>query len=137
MFFPFDVFSSQRFLLTFCPCRRFLQWTLFPIDVFYFPTFFYIGSFFQSTFLFFNVLPVSMFFTFDLFFPVGVFSTRPLVPFGVFSFDVLSTNILYRWRFLLRRFVGESPFLPLKGCLLAKHERRCVQKNKKLAYKLS
>jgi hypothetical protein len=48
----------------------------------------------------------------------------------------LSTNILYRWRFLLRRFVGESPFLPFIGWLLAKHERRCVQKNKKLAYKL-
>jgi hypothetical protein len=90
----FDVFS----LISFVPfdifsARRVFEWT-----------FFYSQPYFQS-----------MFFTFRHFVPVGIFSIRRFVPFGVFSFDILSVDIFYRWRYLIWRFVGESTYREIRS----------------------
>ncbi len=76
----------------FCPSRRFFTFYVFP----------------SRRFLLFDVLSQLTFLIFELLSQFAI-SIRCFVPFGVFSFDVLSVDVLYRRRFLLRRFVGESP----------------------------
>jgi hypothetical protein len=93
------VFSVRCFFeSTFCPCRRFLQSTLFPINVFYFSTICPSRRFLHSTFFL-----QSTFFTFRQFVLVDIFYLRSFVPVGVFSIDVLSHSAFFMFSQRLQR----------------------------------
>jgi hypothetical protein len=92
----------------FCPCQRFLHKSYFQSTLFLlFNTLsqstlitFYVFS--SLRFLLFDILSMSTFVILDVLSQSAFFSNRHFVPFVVFSFDVLSIDVFYRWRFLLR-----------------------------------
>jgi hypothetical protein len=86
-FVPFNVMSHS----TFCPIWRFFQSKFHTIRPF---------------------VPVDVY-SIQCFVPFGIFSIQRFVPFGVLSFDVLSFDVFYCRRFLLRYFVGEPIHLLL------------------------
>jgi hypothetical protein len=81
--------------------------TLSPVDVFYHTTLCPVRRLLPSFLCLFVVFTIR-FFVLMTFFTIQRLFCRPFVPFEVLSVDVLSVDVFYRRRFLLRHFVGES-----------------------------
>ncbi len=81
--FPVDIF----YFLTFCPSRPLLHSSFIPVDIFYYSTFCHSRHFLSSTFC-----------------PRRRFFHSKFCPVGRFFFNVLSIDVFYCRRFLLRRW---------------------------------